>query len=107
DSLLSVFSERKSVLEAVLTYRKEELQAGFAERKEELQAELSELRQRYHMHLADRERLSGIRDFFQRDMIRANPTMMSGRFGESLRELQEKLEQERAEKRRNRRQGKK
>lgn len=90
-----------------LSKRRGELQTGFAERKEELQAELSELRQRYHMHLADRERLSGMRDFFQRDMIRANPTMMSGRFGESLRELQEKLEQERAEKRRNRKQGKK
>ncbi|MDE6016430.1 MAG: hypothetical protein K2H41_12165 [Acetatifactor sp.] len=100
-------SKRREELQAGFTERKEELQAGFAERKEELQAELSELRQRYHMHLADRERLSGMRDFFQRDMIRANPTMMSGRFGESLRELQEKLEQERAEKRRNRKQEKK
>lgn len=80
--------------------RKEELQAGIAERKEELQAELAELRQRYGVHMADRERLTGMRDFFQRDMIRSNPTMMSGRFGESLRELQEKLEQERAGKRR-------
>lgn len=90
-----------------LSRRKEELQAGFAEHREELQAELAELRQKYSAHLADRERMSGLRDFFQRDMIRSNPTMVSGRFGQSLRELQEKLEQELAEKRRNREQKKK
>lgn len=91
--------------------KKEELQAGFAERREELQTELAELRQRYSAHLADRERLSGLWDFFQRDMIRSNPTMVSGRFGESLRELQKKLEQELeqelAQKRQNRKRKKK
>lgn len=100
-------SRKKEEFQAEITERKEELQAGIAERKEELQAELDELRERYRVHLADRERQAGIRDFFQRNMIRSNPTMISRRFGESLRELQEKLEQEYLEKIRNRKNGKK
>lgn len=75
------------------------LNEDLTRKKEELQAELAELRERYGLKLADRERMIKLRDFFQRDMIRSNPTMASGKFGESLRELQEKLEQEWAEKR--------
>lgn len=106
DVIIALLNEDYSKRKEDLSKRKEELQTGFAERKEELQAELAELRQRYGAHLADRERLAGLRDFFQRDMIRSNPTMVSGRFGESLRELQEKLEKELAEKRQNRKQKK-
>lgn len=79
------------------------LNDDLSKRREELQAELAELRGRYRVHQADRERLVGLRDFFQRNMIRSNPTMVSGRFGESLRELQDKLEQELSERRRGRR----
>lgn len=61
--------------------------------------ELAELRERYRFHLADRERLTKVKDFFQRDMLRSNPTMVSTKFGDSLRELQEKLEQEIRERR--------
>ncbi len=110
EELQTELAERREELQAELAERREELQAGFAERKEEfqaeiaerreeLQAELAQLRERYGLKLADRERMIKLRDFFQRDMIRSNPTMASGKFGESLRELQEKLEQEWAEKR--------
>ena len=58
--------------------------------------ETAELMEKLRVNLADRERLSAIRDFFQRDMIRSNPTMISRHFGETLKELQEKLEQEKA-----------
>ncbi|MCM1101549.1 MAG: putative ABC transporter permease [Clostridium sp.] len=78
------------------------LNEDISKRREELQTELAELRGRYRVHQADRERLVGLRDFFQRNMIRSNPTMVSGRFGESLRELQDKLEQELLERRRGR-----
>ncbi len=47
-----------------------------------------------------KEELLRLRDFFQRDIIRSNPSMVSRKFGESLRELQEKLEQEAAVRRR-------
>ncbi len=62
--------------------------------------ELAELRERYRLHLAYRERLTKLKDFFQRDMLRSNPTMVSMKFGDSLRELQEKLEQELRDRRR-------
>ena len=62
--------------------------------------ETAELMEKLRVNLADRERLSAIRDFFQRDMIRSNPTMISRHFGETLKELQEKLEQEIIEHRR-------
>lgn len=61
--------------------------------------ELAELREKYSLHLADRERLTKIKDSFQRNMLRSNPGMVSMTFGDSLRELQEKLEQEIRERR--------
>lgn len=89
-----------ALLNEDMSKRKEEWQGGLAERREELRAELAELRERYGVHLADRERLVRLRDFFQRNMIRSNPTMISRKFGESLRELQDRLEREWMEKRR-------
>ena len=68
-----------------------------------IKEELSELRERYRVYRADKERLQGTRDFFQRGILRSHPSMMSQRFGESLRELQERLEQEIAERRREKR----
>ncbi len=68
--------------------------------REGIREELLELRERYRMYRADKERLQGLRDFLQRSILRANPTMVSRRFGESLRELQEKLEQELADRHR-------
>lgn len=92
-------SKKKEEFQSELAERREELQADWARRREELQSELAQLREHYGLKMADKERMAGLRDFFQRDMIRSNPTMVSGRFGESLRELQERLEQEWAEKR--------
>lgn len=63
------------------------------EELEKRREELAELREKYSVHRIDRERLVGLRDYFQRDMIRSNPTMMSRHFGEALRELQERLEE--------------
>lgn len=64
------------------------------EELERVREELAELREKYHIHLLNRERLTVVKGFFQRHMLRSNPTMISLRFGDSLRELQEKLEQE-------------
>ena len=73
---------------------------------EKRKEELSELREKYRMYRADRERLQGTRDFFQRGILRSHPSMMSRKFGESLRELQERLEREIAERREQTRGGK-
>ena len=57
--------------------------------------ELAELKEKYVRTSADSERLSGLRDFFQRDMIRSNPSMSSVRFKEALEELQRRANEKR------------
>lgn len=54
--------------------------------------ELRELFARYHRNLEERRRLSSIKDFFQKDLIRSNPGMRSVRFDESLEELKKMAE---------------
>ncbi len=49
--------------------------------------EILELKWKYKNSLEERERMSGLRDFFQRGLIRSNPTMSSERFKEALEEL--------------------
>ena len=49
--------------------------------------ELKELTLKYHRNADERDRLGRLRDFFQRDLIRANPSMSSGKFHEALEEL--------------------
>ena len=56
---------------------------------ESVKNEVAELRQKYTRSVADRENVSSLRDFFQRDMIRSNPTMSSEKFKEALEELKE------------------
>lgn len=60
-----------------------------AEYLESIREEALELKTRYAVDVADRNRLGRIRDFFQRDMIRSNPSMTSRRYEEALRELKE------------------
>lgn len=72
------------------------------EELEKVREELAQLRERHRIHMLDRERLTAVKDIFQRDMLHSNPTMISRRFSNSLRELQEKLEQDIRERRKNR-----
>lgn len=58
---------------------------------EGVKGELGELRDKYIQSLADRERLSNLRDIFQRHLIRSNPSMNSLRFKEALEELKERV----------------
>lgn len=64
------------------------------EELEKYREEVGELRDKYKLHMADKARLTEIRDKMQRHLLRAHPSMMSVHFGEALRELQEKLELE-------------
>lgn len=52
--------------------------------------EYQELRTKYSKNLEERSRLGSVRDFFQRDLIRSNPTMTSRRFREALEELKDR-----------------
>lgn len=49
--------------------------------------EVTELVKKYTVEVEIRSRLSSIRDFFQRDLIRSNPSMTSDQYQESLDEL--------------------
>lgn len=54
--------------------------------------ELKELFARYRSNVDERRRLSSMKDFFQRGLIRSNPGMRSVRFGEALDELKKMAE---------------
>lgn len=54
---------------------------------ESVREELAELKTKYTVNIEVRSRLSAIRDFFQRDLLRSNPTMTSDRYSEALEEL--------------------
>lgn len=56
---------------------------------ESVKEELADLKTKYAVSVEIRSRLSSIRDFFQRDMLRSNPTMTSDVFKESLEELKQ------------------
>lgn len=53
--------------------------------------ELTELKTQYAVSVEKRKQLGGIRDFFQRDMLRSNPGMTSIKFKEALEELKQNV----------------
>lgn len=57
--------------------------------------ELIELRVRYMRGVESREHISSLKDFFQRDILRSNPTMSSKRFQEALEELKKRAQEKR------------
>lgn len=104
EELAESIGQRKDALSEGLETRMEDLKKGIEEKLEsgkkllqlsedssqyweKLRGELGELRSKYYSSVEDRKRLSRIKDFFQRDMLRSNPTMSSKRFREALEEL--------------------
>ena len=80
--------KRLDVIIAVTSEDLENRREGFSESLAQ-KKEVLELKQKYTRSVADRENVSSLRDFFQRDMIRSNPTMSSEKFKEALEELKE------------------
>lgn len=60
-----------------------------SEYMESVKGELTELVKKYTVNVEIRSRLSSIRDFFQKDMIRSNPSMTSDKYQESLDEVKQ------------------
>jgi hypothetical protein len=52
-----------------------------------MRAEYQELHARYDLSVAERSRLSRVKDLVQKDMLRSNPTMTSKKFKEAFEEL--------------------
>lgn len=104
--------QRKEALSEELETRIDDLRKGIEEKLEsgkkllqlsensskhweKLRSELADLRSKYNSSVEDRKRLSKSRDFFQRNMLRSNPTMSSKRFREALEELKKSAAEKR------------
>lgn len=90
DEFVGSMAELKAGIEGSLEKVKNMAQTKSAEYFEGVREEISELKAKYTFQVEDRKRLSGLKDFFQRDLIRSNPGMTSARFREALEELKEK-----------------
>lgn len=77
----------KSGIEGKLASIKSMMQSKPSGYLESTSEELTELKTQYAVNVEKRKQLGGIRDFFQRDMIRSNPGMTSVKFKEALEEL--------------------
>lgn len=77
----------KANIEGKLASIKSMIQSKPSGYTESTSEELTELKTRYAVSVEKRKQLGGIRDFFQRDMLRSNPGMTSVKFKESLEEL--------------------
>lgn len=56
-----------------------------------IRRELQELKEKYSQNVEERRRLGALRDFFQKALIAAHPSMYSERFKEALEELKQNL----------------
>ncbi len=66
---------------------KERIKRNPSEFLEDVREEIVELRSRYTIEKEHRMQFRRLKDFYQRNMIKGNPTMYSQRFGEALEEL--------------------
>jgi heterodisulfide reductase subunit A-like polyferredoxin len=88
-SITTRVEDLKSNIEGKLESFRTSAQKSPNQYLESMKNEVAELRQKYTRSVADRENVSSLRDFFQRDMIRSNPTMSSEKFKEALEELKQ------------------
>lgn len=95
DGVKEGIDDIKDGIEDRLDVLRELATARHSEYLEEMHSELVELREKYLRSKIDREHLSALRDFVQRDPIRANPSMSSARFREALDELKKRAEEKR------------
>lgn len=87
ESMTMHIEDIKSGIERKLEQLKALVPTWGAEQKKDMGEEILDLRTKYAINLEDRKRLGRLRDFFQRDMVRSNPSMTSVKFREALEEL--------------------
>ena len=107
DVIIAVSNEEREIKRQERSQRIDELIDGIEERlgglKEKIQKEVSlypdgikeeiqELRMKYRINVENRIQLRSIKDFYKRQMIKGNPTMVSKRFRDTLQELKETVE---------------
>lgn len=87
DGLTQSFSELKTNVGEKLENAKNALMAKPGEYLESAKEELLELKTKYAVNVEYSNRLASLKDFFQRGLLRSNPTMTSIRFKDALEEL--------------------
>lgn len=107
DVIIAVSNEEREIKRQERSQRIDDLIDGIEERlgglKEKIQNEVSlypdgikeeiqELRMKYRINVENRIQLRPIKDFYKRQMIKGNPTMVSKRFRDTLQELKETVE---------------
>lgn len=90
-------SELKEGIESKLESIKNAALAKPTEYLESVKEEVFELKTKYTLSVENRNRLSGLKDFFQRNMVRSNPTMTSVKFKEALDEVKKKAAEKKDE----------
>ena len=83
----------KESIEEKLTNLKNISQTKTSDYLDSVREEILELKVKYARNVEDRERLSGLKDFFQRNLVRSHPSMSSKRFKEALEELKQHAEE--------------
>lgn len=108
DVIIAVANEGRELKKAERESRVDELISGIEERliglKERIQNEVSvypdsikeeilELRTKYRINVENRLQLKNPKDFYKRQMIKGNPTMVSKKFKDTLQELKEAVDE--------------
>ena len=90
---------RLESLKAVLEERFENLKAAIkakpGEYRESEKEEIFSLREKFHINMELTRQLKSVKDFYKKSMLRGNPTMVSGKFKETLEELKETVSSKR------------
>lgn len=89
DAIAVTMDELKTGIESKFESLKNLAMAKPSEYMESVKGELTELVKKYTVNVEIRSHLSSIRDFFQKDMLRSNPTMTSDKYQESLDEVKQ------------------
>lgn len=72
---------------------KERIQSGIFSYPDSIKEEIQELRMKYRINAENRMQLGSLKDFYKRQMIKGNPTMVSKRFKDALQELKETVDE--------------
>ena len=89
--------EIKAGIESKLENLKNQIQTRHSEYLESKKEEILDLKTKYAVNLEMRKRMGTLKDFFQKDMLRANPSMTSVKFKEALEELKQKASRKKSE----------
>lgn len=91
DEFVGSITDLKASIEDKLKNIRNLLQTGHSEDWESIREESHELKEKYNANVEDRKRMTRLKDFFQRDLVRSNPSMTSVKFKEELEELKAEI----------------